>query len=235
MINVYPADSRGQGNHGWLKARYSFSFSHYYDPDNTGFGPMVVLNDDIVQPSRGFGMHGHREMEIVTIVLRGRLRHQDSMGNTETIEPGQLQRMSAGTGIMHSETNPSPDEEVNLLQMWFEPNESGLAPSYEMVGYNREGMAGRLLPVVSGRLPETTEVGTIHQDLTIYLSELAEGQEIAFEQEAGRRTFLFVIDGDAVLNGEHRLSARDSARVSEETSLRIAAAGPVRFMLIDLP
>lgn len=235
MIRIYPAESRGHRDHGWLKANFSFSFADYYDPDNTGFGPLLVFNDDVIKPGRGFGMHPHREMEIVTVVLKGELEHRDSMGNTERIIPGQIQRMSAGTGLMHSEMNPSPDKEVNLLQLWFEPAQRRLEPSYEMVGYDPQAMAGKLLPIVSGSLPETPGVGRIHQDLTIYLSRLNAGGSVRFTQQPDRRTYLFVIEGEAALNAEHRFGRRDAVRATELTDVRVTSEAGATFMLIDLP
>jgi quercetin 2,3-dioxygenase len=234
MIQVYPAESRFSSDHGWLKTSHSFSFANYYDPNNVNFGPMRVLNDDIVQPQNGFGMHPHREMEIVSIVLKGQLQHQDSTGSIEIIKRGEVQRMTAGTGIFHSEMNPSDTEEVNFLQLWFEPMKARLQPSYEQVAYDESKMKNQLLPIVSNR--ETGEnIAQIHQDLTIYLSELEAGQSISFTQEANRRIFLFVIEGELVVNSSSQLRKRDSARITDQPKLTIDTETGSFFMLIDLP
>jgi len=234
MINIYPDDSRYYANHGWLKTYHSFSFAEYYDPKNMNFGPLRVLNDDIVAPKRGFGMHPHKEMEIVTIVLEGELRHEDSTGETATTTFGGIQRMSAGTGIFHSEVNPSKTEEVNLLQLWFLPEQYGLKPSYEKTTYDIKKMKNNLLPVVT-KNPTSKDIAHIHQDLTIYLSELESGHSIDFKQKKERRTFLFVIEGEVTINENETLKKRDSARITEEEALLLKTNSGAKFMLIDLP
>jgi redox-sensitive bicupin YhaK (pirin superfamily) len=233
MIQVYPAESRFSADHGWLKSNFSFSFADYYDPDNLNFGPLRVLNDDIVQPGRGFGSHPHREMEIVSIVLKGQLKHEDSTGNTATSTYGEIQRMSAGTGIIHSETNPSEDEEVHLLQLWFLPSEEGLTPSYEHSSFDTKKMKNTLLPVVSKQ--SSDGVAYIHQDMTIHLSELEANTDLLFTQAEGRRIYVFVIEGDVTLNDGTALKKRDAARITEHSSLKIASNTGANFMLIDLP
>jgi quercetin 2,3-dioxygenase len=233
MISVYKAQSRYSTDHGWLKSSFSFSFAEYYDPANMGFGPLRVFNDDVVQPLTGFGPHPHREMEIVSIVLKGELEHKDSTGRQEVIRPGDVQRMSAGTGIIHSEMNPSASQEVNFLQLWFEPAEYGLAPSYEQTAYDPKQMVNRLLPVVSREGGE--QVARIHQDLTLYLSRLEPDAALTFEQEAGRRIYLFVIEGDLAVNGETALAKRDAARITDTPKLSLTSPSGAFFMLIDLP
>jgi redox-sensitive bicupin YhaK (pirin superfamily) len=233
MISVYKAQSRYSTDHGWLKSSFSFSFAEYYDPANMGFGPLRVFNDDVVQPLTGFGPHPHREMEIVSIVLKGELEHKDSTGRQEVIRPGDVQRMSAGTGIIHSEMNPSASQEVNFLQLWFEPAEYGLAPSYEQTAYDPDQMVNRLLPVVSREGGE--QVARIHQDLTLYLSRLEPDAALTFEQEAGRRIYLFVIEGDLAVNGETALAKRDAARITDTPKLSLTSPSGAFFMLIDLP
>jgi quercetin 2,3-dioxygenase len=234
MIRIYPAESRYSADHGWLKSKFSFSFAEYYDPNNLQFGPMRVLNDDIVQPTTGFGMHPHREMEIVSIVLKGQLKHEDSAGNSGILRFGDIQRMSAGTGIWHSEVNPSETEECNFLQMWFLPNQYGLTPSYEQISFNQEELRNQLLPVVSSRV-RGENIAYIHQDMTIYLSRLDAGKSLAFSQEENRRIFVFVIEGELALNGENKLKKRDSARITEHPDLEISTESGTFFMLIDLP
>lgn len=233
MFEIYKANDRYTADHGWLKSKFSFSFAEYYDPNNLQFGPMRVLNDDVVQPLRGFGAHPHREMEIVSIVLKGQLKHEDSTGKSEVTTFGGIQRMSAGTGVIHSEVNPSATEEVNFLQLWFLPKKNGLVPSYEKTEFNPEQMKNNLLPVVSQSSNE--QVAYIHQDLTIYLSDLDEGKDLSFKQGQGRRIFLFVIEGEIKINDEWTLSKRDSARISEIPELKIQANSQARLMLIDLP
>lgn len=231
MIRIYPAASRYSADHGWLKSNFSFSFGDYYDPENMNFGVLRVLNDDTIAGERGFGAHPHREMEIVTIVLKGQLQHEDSTGHKAVTTFGQVQRMSAGTGIIHSEVNPS-SEEVQLLQLWFMPAERGLTPSYETTDYDLTKLRHQLLPVVSNA--SGPHISHIHQDMTIYLSEL-ENETIDFQQKEGRRTFLFVIEGSLTLNGDNKLDRRDSARIEDVTNLSLQAEGQTLFMLIDLP
>lgn len=234
MIQLYPSESRFSADHGWLKSNFSFSFADYYDPNNTNFGPLRVFNDDFVQPLKGFGMHPHRDMEIVSIVLTGQLKHMDNAGNSEVLKVGEVQRMSAGTGIIHSETNPSPNEEVNFLQLWFLPSEQGLTPSYEQKSYDLNAMKNDLLPVVSSRV-QAKHITHIHQDLTLYLSELDAGKSLSFKQDKDRRTYFFVIDGELTLNKDSKLGKRDAARTTDVTLLEIESEKGATFMLIDLP
>jgi len=233
MIQVYEAASRYTADHGWLKSNFSFSFADYYDPDNMGFGPLRVFNDDSVAPQTGFGAHPHREMEIVSIVLHGQLGHRDSTGRQEIIRPGEVQLMSAGTGVVHSEMNPSAAEEVKFLQLWFEPAQYGLTPSYEQKAYDPSRLANRLLPVVSAEGGEN--IAKIHQDLTLYLSRLEEGKTIHFEQKAGRRIYLFVMEGGLLLDQNTSLERRDAVRITGTAKLDIQAKANSHFMLIDLP
>ncbi|GMK38722.1 quercetin 2,3-dioxygenase [Paenibacillus sp. CCS19] len=242
MIAMYPADQRYHASHGWLESYFSFSFADYYDPNNMQFGPMRVLNDDYIAASEGFGMHPHREMEIVTLVLSGRLEHQDSMGNRANTTWGGIQRMSAGTGVFHSEMNPSEEEPVELLQMWFMPASGGLEPSYETSSFDPQSLSGQLVPIVSGnaQLQQAGKVAVIHQDMTMYLTELAEGQSVQFHQGAGRRVFLFVLEGSVNVKGgpdTASLGRRDSARIEGQAELTIAGQtkGSNRVLIIDLP
>lgn len=232
MINVYPAESRFSSDHGWLQSSFSFSFGDYYDPDNTEFGPLCVFNDDTVAGHRGFGAHPHREMEIVSIVLRGQLKHEDSTGHTAVTGFGGVQRMSAGTGIIHSEVNPA-DEEVELLQIWFHPNQRQLEPSYETTQYDPAQMNNRLLPVVSNH--SGPGVAHIHQDMTIYMSKLDSGQPLHFSQQEGRRIYVFVIEGSLTLNGTTELKKRDAARITDQSALDLSTTQGATLLLIDLP
>lgn len=232
MIRVFPADSRYSSDHGWLKSNFSFSFGDYYDPDNTEFGPLCVFNDDVVAGHRGFGAHPHREMEIVSIVLRGQLQHEDSTGHKAVTGFGAVQRMSAGTGIIHSEVNPG-DEEVELLQIWFKPNQRQLQPSYETSEYDPAEMKNRLLPVVSDA--SGPGIAHIHQNLTLYLSELEAGRSLDFQQEDGRKLYVFVIDGTLVLNGSNALNRRDAARITDVHQLNLYTEHGSKLLLMDLP
>ncbi|MBP1933082.1 pirin family protein [Ammoniphilus resinae] len=234
MIRIFSAESRYTANHGWLKTSHSFSFADYYDPNNMSFGPLRVLNDDFVAAGNGFGAHPHREMEIVSIVLSGQLKHEDSTGGSEILHVGEIQRMTAGTGVVHSEYNPSNTEEVNFLQLWFMPEKNGLTPSYEQKAYDQKALKNHLLPVVSNRV-QSEQVASIHQDLTLYLSELDAGKTLSFTQEANRKIFLFVIEGDLTLNEQTKLKKRDSARITDVTELKIDANTNAKLMLIDLP
>lgn len=237
MFTIYPAASRFSFDKGWLRGSYSFSFAEYQDEDNTAFGSMRVCNDDVIAPGRGFGAHPHSDMEIVSIVLYGELRHEDNRGHVAVTRFGGIQRMSAGRGIIHTEHNASQTEDVSLLQLWFSPNTRGLEPSYEATAFDPERLHGQLLPVVAGkRVPGTEgEIAAIHQDLTIYLSKLQPGERVEFVQAEGRRVFLFIIEGSLRVNNEHHLQGRDSARIEQESELSLEAQEPVFYMLIDLP
>ncbi|MFP3390004.1 pirin family protein [Brevibacillus sp. SIMBA_040] len=233
MIQVYPSNLRYSVDLGWLRSHLSFSFGEYFDENNTGFSVMRVCNDDEVAGGKGFGPHPHSDMEIVTVVLRGAIKHEDNLGNVEVTSAGEVQRMSAGSGIIHAEYNASETDDLNFLQLWFMPSERGLTPSFETKRYDAEGLQNQLLPVVS---PEGGEkIAAIHQDMTIYLSRLEPATTVSFSQKAGRRTFLFVIEGSLSVN-EQAMGTRDSARIEAETSLTITAAEEAAFfMLIDLP
>jgi redox-sensitive bicupin YhaK (pirin superfamily) len=232
MIKIIRSEERYGVDHGWLKTKHSFSFDTYYDPDNQHFGMLRVFNDDWIAPDQGFGMHPHRDMEIITYVIEGALKHKDSMGNEGVIRAGEVQRMSAGTGIFHSEFNASSEETVHLLQMWVFPDKRGYTPEYEQRPFTKEQQLNRLLPVVSGR--ENGEAMRIHQDATFYLSTLEAGKEVTHSQEPGRKMYVFIIKGEAVLNGEHTLKEGDTARITEMTDLLVKTESGAQFLLIDL-
>jgi quercetin 2,3-dioxygenase len=233
MIKIIRSNERYTANHIWLKSSFSFSFAEYFDPNNLSFGPLRVFNDDIVQPNRGFGTHPHKEMEIVSIVLDGELKHEDSEGHTATTTFGEIQRMSAGTGIFHSEVNPSKQKEVNFLQLWIFPDTEKLKPSYEKTSFDTTLLKNQLLPIVSNK--SSKNIAHIHQDTTLYLSELEKGNNITFSQEVGRKIYLFVIEGVITLQGNEVLKTRDTARIQETSNLFIDAIENSRFLLIDLP
>ncbi len=232
MIKVYPDSERHKTDMGWLQSRPSFSFGAYADPDNTAFGVMRVCNDEVLAPGRGFGAHPHSDMEIVSIVLEGSIRHEDNLGNAETTSVGGLQRMSAGTGIVHAEFNPSDEEPLRLLQIWFMPRERGLPPSYEAVRYEASKLINTLLPVASHT--GSDNIALLNQDMTIYLSRLESGKQLEYTQLEGRRMYMFVIEGAVQVNGTI-LGNGDSARMEGESHLKLEANQSAFFMLIDLP
>jgi len=240
MIQVIRAGERYHFETDWLSTYWHFSFDHYHDPANMQFGPLRVFNDDTIAPGGGFPLHGHREMEILTYVIEGQLEHQDSMGNRGVIGPGELQRMSAGTGVRHSEFNHSQEAPLRLLQFWILPAEKGLEPSWEQRRFSHEerapsatlGTSGRLLKVASNR-PQDGML-KIHQDAEVLIASLAAGQNATHELKDGRRAYLFVIGGDVALN-EKTLASGDQARVTEEKKLELKAADAAELMLIDLP
>ena len=232
MINVRKAGERGHFNFGWLDTYHTFSFGEYYDPRHMGFRSLRVLNEDFVAAGAGFPTHGHRDMEIVTYVLEGGLAHRDSMGNGSTIRPGDVQRMSAGTGVRHSEYNHSEEERVHLLQIWILPAETGIKPGYEEKRFADDEKRDRLRVVAS---PDGREGSvTIHQDAGIYVSQLEDGREVAHELRPGRHAWLQVARGAVEINGRERLEQGDGAAASDEGRITIAGRGPAEVLLFDL-
>ncbi len=232
MIRVRPSDQRGHANHGWLRAKHSFSFADYYDPAEMGWGVLRVINEDRIAPGMGFGMHGHRDMEIVTYILSGSLEHKDSLGNGGVIRRGEVQRMTAGKGILHSEFNPSPDEETHLLQIWIEPAQRGTRASYEQQPLAVDEMRGRWRLVAS---PDGAEGSTtIGQDARLWASHLAVGQPLDYALQPGRLAYVQVVSGRLAVN-DIALSAGDGARIAEESSLHFAATEEAEILLFDLP
>ena len=217
----------------WLSAYWLFSFDRYYDAHNLNFGPLRVFNHDMVQGRGGFPTHPHREMEIVTYVLEGELAHKDSTGGRGLIRPGEVQRMTAGTGVAHSEFNASETTPVKLLQMWVLPERPGLAPSYEQKQFTIDERTSRLLPIASG---QDDKLGTVkvHQDVTFYVSHFRHGDLVLHELKEGRRAFFYVIEGEVQLNGE-RMQTGDQARITDLKRLEIGGRGKSEIILIDLP
>jgi quercetin 2,3-dioxygenase len=231
MITIIPSNKRYHADHGWLDTRWHFSFGDYYDESNMNFSALRVFNDDIVHGGGKFDMHPHRDMEIITYMVSGVLRHTDSLGNGDVLRPGEVQVMSAGKGILHSEGNDSSTDPLRLLQIWIMPRTRGNNPRWEQKPYTREDRRDRLFPVVSsGNVPGTL---AIDQDAAIYVSSLGEGKEVA-HKFAGRHVYFFVIDGQVELNGR-ALEAGDQARISGETDLKIRAKKESELILIDLP
>jgi redox-sensitive bicupin YhaK (pirin superfamily) len=231
MIRVRKAAERGHFDHGWLDTYHTFSFGDYYDPAHLGFRSLRVINDDRVQPGQGFGMHGHRDMEIVTYVLDGALQHKDSLGNGSIIRAGELQRMTAGTGVRHSEFNPSDKEGVHLYQIWLLPERKGLKPSYQELALGEAQQRGRFRLVAS---PDGADGSlTIHQDARLYLASLLPGQAVAHPIEPGRATWLQVLRGSVNVLGND-LSAGDGVAVTDENAISVQAAVPSEVLLFDL-
>lgn len=232
MIEIRKSKDRGFRDHGWLKTSHSFSFADYYDPENMGFSVLRVINDDVVAAKRGFGMHGHNDMEIVTYVLEGELQHADSLGNGSVIRPGDVQRMSAGTGIRHSEYNPSQDVAVHLLQIWLLPAQKGVTPSYEQKAFESEEKRGKLRLVAS---PDGAEGSvTIGQDVQLYATLLDGTERVAYPLAQGRKAYVQVARGSLSLNGM-ALAAGDGVRVTEAAELVLDNGEQAEVLLFDLP
>jgi len=231
MIQVRKAAERGHFDHGWLDTHHTFSFGEYYDPNQMGFRSLRVINDDRVRPGQGFGMHGHRDMEIVTYVLDGALEHQDSMGNGSILRAGELQRMTAGTGVRHSEFNPSDTEWVHLYQIWLLPQQKGLEPSYEELAVGEEDKRGRFRLVASA--DDAAGGLTIHQDARLYLARLLPGDAVAQMIEPGRAAWLQVLRGNVNVFGNN-LAAGDGVAVTDENVISVQATGPSEVLLFDL-
>jgi redox-sensitive bicupin YhaK (pirin superfamily) len=231
MITIRPAKERGGGDHGWLNTRHTFSFSDYYDPRHMGFRALRVINEDRVAPGRGFGTHGHRDMEILSYVVSGGLGHRDSMGNGEVIRPHEWQRMSAGTGVRHSEANASDEEPVHFYQIWILPESEAIRPDYEQKLFAPEEKAGRLR-LVASRGGEDGSL-KIHQDVKVYNSLLTAGAEVEHRLDEGRHAWVQVVSGAVSLNGT-QLGEGDGAAVSDETSLTISARADAEVILFDL-
>lgn len=231
MIRIRKATDRGRGEHDWLDSRHTFSFSEYHDPRHMGFRSLRVMNEDRVEPDQGFGTHPHRDMEIITYVLEGNLEHRDSMGNGSILAAGDFQRMTAGTGIRHSEFNPSSDLPVHFYQIWIEPDAKGLPPGYEQHSFADDELANqlRLVASVDGRRNSLT----IHQQADVYLSRLDAGSEVSHQLEEGRHAWLQVLRGEVSLNGQP-LDVGDGAAVSNETTLSIESKHAAEIMLFDL-
>jgi len=232
MIALRKAQDRGHANHGWLDSYHSFSFADYHDPAHMGFGPLRVINEDRVQPGMGFGTHGHRDMEIISYVLEGQLEHKDSMGTGSIIAPGDVQRMSAGRGVLHSEFNPSPADPVHFLQIWIEPTITGIEPGYEQTRFAAQDKRGRLRLIAS---PDGAEASvTIHQDARVYAALLDGGERIVHLPAPGRRVYVHVARGVVNVNGVV-LAAGDAARVTDETTVTFDRAEAAEILLFDLP
>ncbi len=244
MVQVIRSADRHHLDAGWLSTHWHFSFDDYYDPKNISFGPLRVFNDDVIQPATGFPAHPHKEMEIVTYVIDGTLEHSDSMGNKGQIKPGEIQRMSAGTGLRHSEYNASKTEPLHLVQLWIIPAKTKLTPSWEQKQFSVEARSGKLLPIAVPEGEKVEGAVSIHQDATIYTSLLANGQETKHALDAGRRAYIFVVNGELKLEAQNgsknaksvTLSAGDQARITDVNALTLSGgATAADFLLLDLP
>ncbi|MBI4955534.1 MAG: pirin family protein [Myxococcales bacterium] len=231
MLTLRPESARGHADHGWLDSRHTFSFADYHDPRHMGFRGLRVLNEDRVQPDSGFGSHGHRDMEIVSYVLGGGLEHRDSMGTGSVIRPGDVQRMSAGTGVTHSERNASPTEVVHFLQIWLVPRERGLAPGYEQKHFAPGERDGRLRLVAS---PDGRDGSlTVHTDASLYAGLFGAGQTAELALAPGRHAWVHVARGTVRVNA-HALSAGDGASLSDEVSVRLEGVDAAEVLVFDL-
>lgn len=231
MMTLRKASDRGHGDHGWLKSWHTFSFSTYQDPQHVRFRSLRVMNEDRIAPGPGFGTHPHHDMEIVTYILDGALEHRDSMGNGEILRAGEFQRMTAGTGITHSEFNPSQTEEVHLYQIWLFPERKGLEPSYEQRAFPAEQRQDQLQLVAS----PTAENNSlkIHQDARIFLAHLSSNRPLDFVIPSGRHVWLQVLRGNVAVQ-DHSLSAGDGLAISDESSIVMRAVSAAEIMLFDL-
>jgi len=231
VIDIIRSDDRGAADHGWLKSKHTFSFADYHNPEMMGFAHLRVVNEDWIEPAKGFGTHPHRDMEIVTYMINGALEHKDSMGNGSVIRPGELQRMTAGTGVLHSEFNASPDDEAHLLQIWILPERTGLEPGYEQKLFPSEEKRNQWCLVGSrdGRNGSLT----IHQDVNLLSTELAADNELAYSFEGERRGFLQVISGEVEVEGS-TLTAGDALATQDQDALTVRAINEAELLLFDM-
>jgi hypothetical protein len=232
MLQVLKNSQRGAADHGWLQSNHSFSFGHYYNPNEMGFGPLLVINEDRVQPARGFGTHSHDNMEIISYVLSGALEHKDSMGNGSVIHYGDVQRMSAGTGVQHSEFNHSSTERVHFLQIWITPDVTGIEPGYEEKHFDTASKTGNLRLIAS---PDGRDGSVlIHQDAKIFASILNADNDVQYDLASGRTAYVHLIRGQAEVNGI-RLGTGDALKISEESLIEFKNAADAELLLFDLP
>jgi redox-sensitive bicupin YhaK (pirin superfamily) len=232
MADIRRADERGYADHGWLRSYHSFSFADYFDPQHVEFGPLRVINEDRVVPGAGFGAHGHRDMEIISYVLDGELAHRDSTGTSSVIRPGDVQRMSAGRGVMHSEFNNSQERSVHFLQIWIQPNLQGIAPEYEEKRFEAADKRGRLRLIAS---PDAADGSVlIHQDARVYAGLLDGEERVALDVAPGRLIYVHVARGSISANGES-LQAGDALKLADSTRLELAQGSAAEVLVFDLP
>ena len=231
MYDIIHSNDRGSADHGWLKARHTFSFAEYQNPERVHFGKLRVINEDRIAPGKGFGTHPHQDMEIVTYIISGAIEHKDSMGNGTIIRAGEVQRMTAGTGVLHSEFNHSQEEELHLLQIWIFPEKKNLEPGYEQTLFSREEKLNtlRLIGSRDGRDGSIT----IHQDVDLYASVLESGKTVSLDNVADRRIFIQVVSGNIDMNGE-KLAAGDGIQIRNESSIRLVAENDAELLLFNM-
>jgi len=231
MLTLRPSQARGYADHGWLKSFHSFSFADYFDPRHMGWGNLRVINEDWIAPGKGFGTHGHRDMEIITYVLEGALAHKDSMGNVEAILPGEVQRMSAGSGVRHSEFNHATDATTHLLQIWIQPNVMNVTPGYEQKTFSRADKQGRLCLVAAG--DDAQDAVKIHADARLYAGLFDAGQSTTLVIAAGRKAYVHLVRGQLSVNGM-ALATGDAALLADEPLLTLADAVAAEVLVFDL-
>jgi hypothetical protein len=234
MIKIIKANEHFKNEDDWLTTYHHFSFADYHNPNKMNFGPLRVFNDDAIQPGTGFDFHFHRDMEIITYVIEGELEHKDNQGNHGVIYPGEVQRMTAGSGIMHSEFNHSKEKPLRLLQMWVFANKKELTPSWEQKKFTIEERTNRLLPIVVAENAKDGNALRIHQEASFYLSTLTPGSMMEHKLSTGQKSYLFVIDGKIQLNS-NLMQTRDAAMIEKENNLTIKAEMATELILIDLP
>ena len=230
-VSIRPAEARGHANHGWLDSHHTFSFAHYYDPKHMGFGPLRVINEDRVQGGGGFGTHGHSDMEIISYVLDGALEHKDSIGTGSVIRPGDVQRMSAGTGVRHSEFNHSASEPVHFLQIWIEPEKNGLKPSYQEKYFDADEKRGKFLLIASRDGREGSI--TVHRDVNLYATILSSGQKLTHQVSEGRGVWLQVARGAVLFNGKV-LKAGDGVAIDAAQTVELEGQDEAEVLLFDM-
>jgi quercetin 2,3-dioxygenase len=234
LIKITKASEHFQNKLDWLDTRHHFSFGEYYDPNKTNFGPLRVFNDDVIAPGTGFDFHQHHDMEIVTYVINGVLEHKDSIGNIGVVEPGEIQRMTAGSGIMHSEYNHSKTDPLRLLQIWIIPSKKNLTPTWEQKKFSIKERQNKLLPVVVPEHTITEKSLQIHQDVHFFVSSLSDGAKVMHQLDLSRKAYFFVINGKLEING-NIMKTQDAARIENEKNLTIEATMQTELLLIDLP
>ncbi|MEL6142266.1 MAG: pirin family protein [Bacteroidota bacterium] len=235
MKTVYhPANSRGHANHGWLDSHHTFSFANYYNPDRMNFGVLRVLNDDVVAPSRGFGKHPHDNMEIISIPLAGDLEHKDSMGNSTIIKQGDVQVMSAGTGVFHSEYNKNSDKEVRFLQIWMFPNKKGVTPRYDQITVDGQMVPNQFNQILS---PNPDDAGVwVHQDAWFHMGEFAPNQVTTYHlKKSGNGVYAFIIEGEVTIGGDQKLGKRDGFGMWDLASFDMTASSDAKVLLMEVP
>jgi redox-sensitive bicupin YhaK (pirin superfamily) len=232
MLQIRHSEQRGAANHGWLNSHHSFSFGSYHDPLHMGFGPLLVINEDRVTPGQGFGTHGHRDMEIISYVLDGALEHKDSMGTGSVLHYGDVQRMSAGSGVRHSEFNHSATDGLHFLQIWIQPNVTAIAPSYEEKHFTPQSKRGKLRLIASSDGRQGSVL--IHQDAAIYASILHEGEQAEHALDEGRNAYVHLIRGSLVVNGT-ALKAGDALKLTQEAAVTLTQAHEAEVLVFDLP